>query len=101
MPGPFLQLHYDMPRKVYTFRESGVSQIIFDFLQFQHDFRSFWDKKGIFEGENPSVTGGGQHRGCGHSGIYSLNENRPDPVILSRATLLTLQITVPRALIAN
>ena len=30
-----------------------------DFLQFQHDFRSFSDKKGtLLGGQNPSVRGG-------------------------------------------
>ena len=50
--------------EVLPFGGSGVFCIFelprLDFLQFQHDFRSFSDKKGHYQGgQNPSVGGGG------------------------------------------
>ena len=45
----------------------GISELPrLDFLQFQHDFRSFSDKKGLsLGGQNPSAGGGGATQGLG------------------------------------
>ena len=72
-------------RKVEKYSLWGVcifELLRLDFQQFQHDFRSFSDKKGhYYRGQNPSVGGGGgQHRGWGGGAltppVYMLQEVR-------------------------